>query len=64
MSLDYESSLRDAVVSCDFDGCGIESTVEGSFQECVASVKEMGWRILKRGEEWVHLCPDHANETI
>lgn len=28
------------------------------FREFVQSLKDLGWRISKDGEEWVHHCPE------
>lgn len=47
----YENDFEDGVVSCDFDGCAIESSVSGSFADCIAEIKDMDWRILKRGDD-------------
>lgn len=45
-------------VTCDGKKCQEYLQVEtDSFSACRAEMKEQGWRIIKDGDEWIHLCP-------
>lgn len=43
--------------------CGAEEYggVEDNFLNFVEYIKDLGWKIKKDDDEWVHLCPDCAS---
>lgn len=48
------------IVSC--DQCGTYEEAEGTFQDAIDQVKQLGWRIEPdaSGENgWAHVCPGH-----
>ena len=46
------------VAECNECGEEFAGGTEEDFKEFVAELKASGWRILKDGEEWQHICPD------
>lgn len=44
---------------CECSECGTEEYggIQDDFKKFVSEIKDLGWRIKKEGEEWIHLCP-------
>ena len=45
------------------DRCSWEDFFYGDFYEVVEEIKANGWKISKKGGEWLHTCPDCAYGT-
>ena len=45
---------------CSCDNCSEQELVEeaSDFSEAVATLKSLGWSIVKQLGDWVHLCKD------
>jgi Fe2+ or Zn2+ uptake regulation protein len=51
------TTIRDRyVVEC--DSCAEIQELEDDFDMSRAQMKSLGWRAVKHGPEWTHLCPD------
>lgn len=59
--IDFSHSIMD--VEC--DECGTYVTdIEGEWGECIAQLKEQGWRFFKRDGEWVASCFKHRPDYV
>lgn len=59
------STTRDGsftIIECDTKGCN-ESEQISDWQEEWPTLKELGWRAVKTGREWTHVCPSCAKEN-
>lgn len=53
--IDYEDGSMD--IEC--DECENQDSASVSFQDCVAELKEKGWRFIPpkyRADSWAHFC--------
>lgn len=54
-------------ITCDGANCSTEEVIENemhappSYKDVADEIKREGWKITKRGDEWIHLCPGCAN---
>lgn len=46
------------------DNCGEIVEDFDEFMEAVTYAKEEGWRTIKNGNDWYHLCPDCKTPSV
>lgn len=51
-------------VSCDKCSVGEERLEADDFYDVVKQIKEIGWKIIKKKDEWYHYCPSCLNGDL
>lgn len=62
--IDTERTFGTTTIYCDQPGCNNDQEFEGfdgepDFMGAIRDAKVGGWGIIRKGNDWQHLCPVH-----
>lgn len=61
---DDGSGHKGQTFECDAPGCRESYDGLGEFTDVWADARDAGWRAVKCGRKWKHLCPEHCTSDL